>query len=171
MYVSNYQLHRQEINSHQASILCLCHIYIYIYIYIYREREIWASSCVILIVVGNGPGDMSSNPGQDFFFIIQGFRTIIVVCIVIFTTFQPICPPVFFRCFLSNFEQHPLFHPQRSLSDSVNHNTKFRVGSWVPCRRPSSTRNTWRRPDDISAETLWIYNNKDKDNSPKTLND
>ena len=35
-------------------------------------------------------------------FIIQGFRTIVFIFIVIFTTFQPICPPTFFRCFLSN---------------------------------------------------------------------
>ena len=34
-------------------------------------------------------------------FFIKGFRTIVFISIVIFTTFQPICPPDFFRC-LSN---------------------------------------------------------------------
>ena len=34
-------------------------------------------------------------------FIIKGFRTIVFIFIVISTTFQPICPPAFFRC-LSN---------------------------------------------------------------------
>ena len=34
-------------------------------------------------------------------FIIKGFRTIVFIFIVISTTFQLICPPVFFRC-LSN---------------------------------------------------------------------
>ena len=35
-------------------------------------------------------------------FIIQGFRTIVFIFIAIFTKFQPICPPAFFRCFLLN---------------------------------------------------------------------
>ena len=35
-------------------------------------------------------------------FIIQRFRTIVFIFMVIFTTFRPICPPAFFRC-LSNF--------------------------------------------------------------------
>ena len=30
--------------------------------------------------------------------------------------------------------------------------------------------NTWRRQEDILAETLW-NNNEDEDNSPKTLDD
>ena len=34
-------------------------------------------------------------------FIIKGFRTIVFIFIVIFTTFRPICPPAFFWC-LSN---------------------------------------------------------------------
>ena len=41
-------------------------------------------------------------------------------------------------------------------------------GTWT-LRFPSST-NTWRRLEDISAETLW-NNNKDEDNSSKTLYD
>ena len=35
------------------------------------------------------------------FFIIQGFQSTVFTFIVIFTTFQSICPPAFFRC-LSN---------------------------------------------------------------------
>ena len=35
------------------------------------------------------------------FFIIKGFWTIVFIFIVIFKSFQPICPPAFFRC-LSN---------------------------------------------------------------------
>ena len=31
-------------------------------------------------------------------FIIKGFRTIVVIFIVISKTFAPICPPAFFRC-------------------------------------------------------------------------
>ena len=34
-------------------------------------------------------------------FIIEGFRTIVFIFIVISTIFRPICPPAFFRC-LSN---------------------------------------------------------------------
>ena len=37
-----------------------------------------------------------------FLFVIQGFRTIVLIFIVIFKTFRPICFLVFFRCFLSN---------------------------------------------------------------------
>ena len=42
--------------------------------------------------------------------------------------------------------------------------SKFHVGL------PSSTRNTWRRPEDISAG-IYGYNNKDEDNCLKALND
>ena len=37
----------------------------------------------------------------NIIFIIKGFRTIVFIFIVISTTFQPICPPTFFRCLLS----------------------------------------------------------------------
>ena len=46
---------------------------------------------------------------------------------------------------------------------------KERSSVKVPKFDKQST-NTWRKPDDISAETLWI-NNKDEDDSLKTLND
>ena len=39
------------------------------------------------------------QPSQIF--IIKGFRTIVFIFIVIYTTFQPICPPAFFRCLLN----------------------------------------------------------------------
>ena len=50
------------------------------------------------------------------YFIIKGFRTIVLIFIVISTTFRSICPPVFFRC-LSNsgtFELRLLLNPQGS---------------------------------------------------------
>ena len=40
---------------------------------------------------------------QRTHFIVQGFRTIVFILIVLFTTFRPICPPPFFRC-LSNLQ-------------------------------------------------------------------
>ena len=36
-------------------------------------------------------------------FIIKGFRIIVLIFIVISTTFRPICSPAFSRCFLSKF--------------------------------------------------------------------
>ena len=40
------------------------HIYVYVYIYIYIY--IYGSvRGVMVIIIGNGHGDMSSNPGQD----------------------------------------------------------------------------------------------------------
>ena len=58
-------------------------------------------------------------------FIIKGFQTI--VFIVISTTFPPICPPAFFRCFLSNLETYTELRIIESrggvtCSDSVYHN-------------------------------------------------
>ena len=42
------------------------HIYIYIYIYIY----IRAGVCGVMVtVVGNGHGEMSSNPGRDCLYL------------------------------------------------------------------------------------------------------
>ena len=41
-------------------------------------------------------------------FIIKGFRTIVFIFIVISTMFQPICPPAFFRCWLSKFLRRSL---------------------------------------------------------------
>ena len=35
-------------------------------------------------------------------FNIKGFGTIVFIFIVISTTFQPICPPAFFRCLLNS---------------------------------------------------------------------
>ena len=46
------------------------YIYIYIYIVIHRQicfvlSELISARGVVVIVVGNGHGDSSSNPGQD----------------------------------------------------------------------------------------------------------
>ena len=61
-------------------------------------------------------------------FIIKGFRTIVVIFIVISTTFRPICPPAFFRC-LSNSGTFPELRTTYFIettgvaySDSVSHN-------------------------------------------------
>ena len=61
-----------------------------------------------------------------FLFIInKGFQTIVFICIVISTTFRPICPPAFFRC-LSNSgtftELRTTSFIESTCSDSVSHN-------------------------------------------------
>ena len=35
-------------------------------------------------------------------FILKGFWTIVFIFIAISTTFQPVCPPAFFRCLLNS---------------------------------------------------------------------
>ena len=37
-------------------------------------------------------------PNRNGEFIVQGFRTIVFIFIVIFTTFRPMCPPALFWC-------------------------------------------------------------------------
>ena len=61
-------------------------------------------------------------------FIIKDFQTIVLIFIVISTTFQPICPPAFFRC-LSNSgtctELQTTFFIESTgvaCSDSISHN-------------------------------------------------
>ena len=61
-------------------------------------------------------------------FIIKGFRTIVFIFIVIFTTFRPICPLAFFKC-LSNSETFMelrttsfIESTEVACSDSVRHN-------------------------------------------------
>ena len=62
------------------------------------------------------------------FFIIKGFRTIVFIFIIISTTFQPICPPAFFRCLLNSgtfTELQTTFFIESTgvtCSDSVSHN-------------------------------------------------
>ena len=43
------------------------------------------------------PLNKETKPNTNIY-IIKGFRTIVFFFIVISTTFQPICPPAFFRC-------------------------------------------------------------------------
>ena len=48
--------------------------------------------------------------------LFQGFRTIVFIFFVIYTTFRPMCPPDFFRCLSArepsrNFELRPLLNP------------------------------------------------------------
>ena len=66
-------------------------------------------------------------------FIIEGFRTIAFVFIIISTTFRPICPPAFFRC-LSNVATYTELGTTSFIettgvtcSDSVSHD---RVEVW-----------------------------------------
>ena len=65
---------------------------------------------------------------MEYVFIIKGFRTIVFVYIVISSMFQPICPPVFFRC-LSNSRTYMELGTTSFIestgiacSDSVHHN-------------------------------------------------
>ena len=93
-------------------------------------------------------------------FIIKGFRTIVFIFIVISTTFQPICPPAFFRC-LSN---SGIFTELRTTSFIASTGgclfwfckpwpgTSGKYSCIVTRLQVSST---WRRPEYISAETLW----------------
>ena len=60
--------------------------------------------------------------------IFKGFRTIVFICIVISTTFQPIYPPAFFKC-LSNPGTYTELRTTSFIestgvdcSDSVSHN-------------------------------------------------
>ena len=70
--------------------ICVCvYIYIYIYIYIHVSVCLYVCQCVRVCV-------------GILFVIVQGFRTIVFIFIVIFTTFRPIYFPAFFRCYLSN---------------------------------------------------------------------
>ena len=110
-------------------------------------------------------------------FIIKGFRTIVFVFIVNSTTFRSIRPPAFFRC-LSNSGTFTELRTTSFIestgvacSDSVSHNrgfnkernSKFREGSRVQ-QTPEEGQRTYR-PKRCGN------NNKDEDNSPKTLND
>ena len=61
-------------------------------------------------------------------FIIKGFRTIVLIFIIISTTFRPICPLAFFRC-LSNSGTYTELRTTSFIestgvicSDSVSHN-------------------------------------------------
>ena len=94
---------------------------------------------------------------MEIFFIIKGFRTIIFIFIVISTTFRLICPLAFFRCLshLGTFTELRTMSFIESMgvasSDSVSHNRVQVLSTPVLLRCGN--------------------NNKDEDNSPKTLND
>ena len=137
-------------------------------------------------------------------FIIKSFRTILFIFIVIFTTFQPICPPAFFRC-LSNSGTFTELRTTSFIestgvacSDSVSHNraqvlsipvlllacsqdwtsnlhmivsleaqgtNAYNHYAMCPIgQTPEEGRSTYRLK-------RCGNNNKDEDNSPKTLND
>ena len=104
-------------------------------------------------------------------FIIKGFGTIFFIFIVISTTFRRKCP-AFFRC-LSNSRPFTEFGTTFFIestgfacSDSVSHN-RVQV-LCIPVLLPACSQdwtcnlqmivsletNTWRRPEDMSAETL-----------------
>ena len=108
------------------------------------------------------------------FFIIKGFRTIVFIFIVSSTMFQPICSPAFFRC-LSNSGTYTEVRTTSFIesmgvacSDSVSHN-RVQVLSIV------TVGSRVRQTSEEGRRTYWPKrcgnNNKDEDNSPKTLND
>ena len=93
-------------------------------------------------------------------FTIQVFHAIVFVFIVVFTTFQSICPPVFFWCFLSNsraymelrnvllFEYTGILNACTRLG--VTKSEQANPVNWIkrmwyemPCRFPNATRNTF----------------------------
>ena len=61
-------------------------------------------------------------------FVIKGFRTIVIIFIVISTTFRPICPPAFFRRLLNSGTFMELWTMSFiestgvACSDSISHN-------------------------------------------------
>ena len=61
---------------------------------------------VKLIVYSKFVVKISETKLNDFYHL--GFRTIVLIFMVISTTFRPICPPVFFRCLLSKFLRQSL---------------------------------------------------------------
>ena len=104
-------------------------------------------------------------------FIIKGFRTIVFIFIVISITFRHIRPPAFFRC-LSNSgtftELRTTVMANRIRTGkprgfNKGPNSKFREGSRVR-KTPEEGRRTYR-------PKRYGNNNKDEDNSPKTLHD
>ena len=113
-YISDLSVRRMEERKHENWILELILFYIrikllYIYIYtFYMLSEFFKWSLTI--------------------FIIKGFQTIVFIFIVISTTFQPVCPPAFFRC-LSNSGTYMELGTTSFIestgvacSDSVSHN-------------------------------------------------
>ena len=111
------------------------HIYIHIHVYIY----IYIHICIHI-------------------FIINSFRTIVFIVIVISRTFRPICPLTFFKC-LSN-----------SGTSMELRTTSFIESTGVTCsdswvrQTPEEGQRTYRRK-------RCGNNNKDEDNSPKAIND
>ena len=82
-------------------------------------------------------------------FILKGFWTMVFIFIVISTTFQLLC--------LTESEQ------ETPVDSIKGHRLKFRVDSRVR-QTPKEGQRTYQ-PKHCG------YNNKDEDNSPKTLND
>ena len=128
-------------------------------------------------------------------FIIKCFRTIVFTFIVISITFPPICPPASFSC-LSNPGTFTELRTTSFIestgvacSDSVSHNRiqvlstviangirtgdhrGFNKGSSSKFRESSLVRQTPEEGRRIYWPKRCGNNNKDEDNSPKTLND
>ena len=89
-----YSLSHTYTHTHSLSLSLSLYIYIYIYI----------NACVQITEISFGLDHESNyyacNRIITLLLIIQGFFFFIFT--VIFTTFQPICPPAFFMCFWSN---------------------------------------------------------------------
>ena len=116
-------------------------------------------------------------------FIVKGFRTIILIFIVISTTFQAICPPALFR-WLSNSGTFTEFRNTSFIeftgvtcSDFVSHN-RVQVLSIPVLLFTCSQDSTYNWVQQTPEESRGTYqpkccgnNYEDEDNSPKTLND
>ena len=116
-------------------------------------------------------------------FIIKGFQTIVFIVIVISTTFQPIYPPAFFRCLLSKFmRQIKMIFIIKGFRSIVFIfiviSTTFRPICPPAFLRYLSNSGTYKELRTTSWRGRRAYqtkhygnNNKDEDNSLKTLND
>ena len=106
-------------------------------------------------------------------FIIKGFRTIVFIFIVISTMFRPICPPALFsgicrtREPTQNFELRPLLNPRGSHILIPLAITRYKYSKF----RGSRVRQTHEEGRRTYQPKRCENNNKDEDNSPKTLDD
>ena len=111
-------------------------------------------------------------------FIIKGFQTIVFIFIVISTMFWPICPLAFFRCFFyrtrepsRNFELCPLLNPWLWLTESEQATPMDSIKDVVrsSVKVPEFNKKTPEEGRRTYQPKRCGNNNKDEDNSSKTL--
>ena len=108
-------------------------------------------------------------------FIIKGFRTVVFIFIVISATFQLVCIPAFFRC-LSNSGTFTELRTTSFIESMANgirivDSLGFNIGRSSKFREVSRVRHTLEEGRRTYQLNRCENNNKDEDNSPKTLND